>query len=207
MHNRYEALETEKQEHENCGEDPSRGLSRVSQSTPRLKTASAKNKRRVIVIGDFLPRGTEGLTSQPNPTHRKVCCLPGRGHYLEALCSSTAFNYYSLLIAQTGSDEAMGRSLSTTKRDLSTLELVNGVRGQVVFPPSLQEKMLRVTGKPTCSTHGLEAGAIGEFLLLLFIFLNHGVVYSAPDLLAAHGVYLSLSKGEDDSSPGGIRAH
>jgi len=43
----------------------------------RITTASAKKKRRVIVIGDSLLRGTEGLICQPDSSHKEVCCLPG----------------------------------------------------------------------------------------------------------------------------------
>lgn len=168
----------------------------MSQSTPRLKTASAKNKRRVIVIGDFLPRGTEGLTSQPNPTHRKVCCLPGRGHYLEAPCSSTAFNYYSLLIAQTGSDEAMGRSLSTTKRDLSALELVNGVRGQVVFPPSLQERNAESNRKTHLFNTWLRGWCHWRiFIIIIYFFKSWGSLFSTRPAGSSWSLSVSLKGG------------
>jgi len=40
-------------------------------------TALAKKKRRVIIIGDSLLRGTEGPISPPDPSHREFCCLPG----------------------------------------------------------------------------------------------------------------------------------
>ncbi|KAK4822152.1 hypothetical protein QYF61_010413 [Mycteria americana] len=35
------------------------------------------NKRRVIVIGDSLLKGTEGPVCRPDPLLREVCCLPG----------------------------------------------------------------------------------------------------------------------------------
>ena len=60
---RYEALGLEGLVSEEGEESPSRGLSSVRQTTLRLKTASAKNKRRVIVIGDSVMRGTECLIS------------------------------------------------------------------------------------------------------------------------------------------------
>ena len=52
-------------------------LPRTSQTAPRITTASTKKKRRVIVIGDSLLRGTEGPICRPDPSHREVCCLPG----------------------------------------------------------------------------------------------------------------------------------
>lgn len=60
MHNRYEALEFEGQANEDVDVRSSRELSRANQSVAHLKTTSAKNKRRVIVKGEFLLRGTEG---------------------------------------------------------------------------------------------------------------------------------------------------
>ena len=77
IHHRYGALELEDQTDEDVGEGPSRGLPRVSQSAPCIMTAPVKKKRRVIVIGDSLLRGTEGLICRPDPSHREVCCLPG----------------------------------------------------------------------------------------------------------------------------------
>lgn len=59
LYNRYEALGQERQVSEEIEKSSSRGLSRMRQSTPCLKTVSVKNKRRVMVIGDSLLRGTE----------------------------------------------------------------------------------------------------------------------------------------------------
>jgi len=60
LSNRYGALECEGPANEDVGEGPSGGLPRTSQSAPHITTALAKKKRRVIVIGDSLLRGTEG---------------------------------------------------------------------------------------------------------------------------------------------------
>jgi len=59
------------------GEGPSRGLPRTSQSAPHIVTAPVKKKRRVIVIGDSLLKGTEDPICRPDPSHREACCLPG----------------------------------------------------------------------------------------------------------------------------------
>jgi len=77
LSNRYGALECEGPANEDVGEGPAGGLPRKSQSAPRITTASAKKKRRVIVIGDSLLRGTEGPICRPDPSHREVRCLPG----------------------------------------------------------------------------------------------------------------------------------
>jgi len=68
LSNRYGALECEGLATEDVGEgeDPSRGLPRTSQRAPRITTASTKKKRRVIVIGDSLLRGTD-LPTGPIP--------------------------------------------------------------------------------------------------------------------------------------------
>lgn len=75
--NRYSTLEGEL---DNNGDDGSSllGVSpKSSQTTLSIKTASAKKKRWVIVIGDSLLKGTEGMICRPNPLHREVCCYPG----------------------------------------------------------------------------------------------------------------------------------
>jgi len=61
LSNRYGALECvgPATEEVGVGEDPSSGLPRTSRSDPRITTASTKKKKRVIVIGDSLLRGTE----------------------------------------------------------------------------------------------------------------------------------------------------
>ena len=105
-------------------------LSGVRQSTPHLKTASAKKERKVTVGGNSLLRGTEGSICQPDPTHREVCCLPGAqvrdiSRKLPSLiCHS---DYYPLLIVQAGSNEVIDRSLRIIKSDFRGLEqLVDG---------------------------------------------------------------------------------
>ena len=75
LHTRFEALELKREVSEDVVKGPSMRLSRVRRSTPHLKTASTKNKKRVIVIGNSFLRGTEGPICQPDPTNREVCCL------------------------------------------------------------------------------------------------------------------------------------
>jgi len=52
-------------------------LPRTSWSAPHTMTAPAKKKRRVIVIGNSLLKGTEGPIRLPDPSHREVCYLSG----------------------------------------------------------------------------------------------------------------------------------
>ena len=85
-------------------------------TAPRLRTASIKKDRRVIVVGDSLLKGTEGSICQPDPTRREVCCLPGAkvrdvARMLPNLVHPS--DYYPLLIVQAGSDDIEERSLKT----------------------------------------------------------------------------------------------
>ena len=81
LHSRYGALELEDQASEDQGVDEAlpRGVPRLSQAAPRILTSSEKRKRRVIVIGDSLLRGTEGPICRPDhPTGKSAVSLgPG----------------------------------------------------------------------------------------------------------------------------------
>jgi len=87
----------------------------MSQTAPHVTTASAKKKRRAVVTGDSLLRGTEGPICRPDPSHREVCCLPGArvmdvaGKLSDLVWPS---GYYPLLVMQVGRDEIVDRSLS-----------------------------------------------------------------------------------------------
>ena len=121
LHNRYGALELEDRVNEDQGVDEalSREVPRLSRAAPRILTAS--EKRRVIVVGDSLPRGTEGPICRPDPSHREVCCLPGAWvkditRELPGLVWTS--DYYPLLAVQVGSDEIAERNPKAIKRDL-----------------------------------------------------------------------------------------
>ena len=83
-----------------------------------------KKKRRVIVIGNSLLRGTEGPVCQPDPSHWEVCCLPGAwirdfARKLPGLVWPS--DYYPLSVTQLDSDEIAERSPTVIKRDFSAL--------------------------------------------------------------------------------------
>jgi len=109
-------------------------VSKVKRSAPRLKTASSRKERKMIVVGDSLLRGAEGPICQPNPTRREVCCLPGARvrdisrKLPRLICPS---DYYPLLIVQASSDEVADRSLRSIKNDFR--RLVDGAGIQVLF--------------------------------------------------------------------------
>ena len=79
---------------------------------------------RVIVIGESLLRGTEGLICRSDPSHREVCCLPGAqvrdvAKKLPGLVRPS--DYYPLLVMQVGGDEIAERSPKAIKRDFRAL--------------------------------------------------------------------------------------
>ena len=137
LRNRYGALELEDQvnEDQGVGEALSREVPRLSRAAPRILTASEKRKRRVIVVGHSLLKGTEGPICRPDPSHREVCCLPGarvKDITGELLGLVRISDYYPLLVVQVGSDEIAGRNPKAIKRDFRALgRLVEGA--QVVF--------------------------------------------------------------------------
>ena len=137
LHNRFEALELQRPVGEDEVESLPRRMPRVRKPTPRLKTASTKKDRRVILVGVSLLRGKEGPVCQPDPTRREVCCLPGArvrdvARKLPNLVRPS--DYYPLLIVQAGSDDIDERSLKAIKWDFRGLgRLVDGAGVQVVF--------------------------------------------------------------------------
>jgi len=97
----------------------------------------AKKKRRVIVTGNSLLRGTEGPICRPDPSHGEVCCLPGArvrdaAKKLPGLVRTS--DYYPLLVMQVGRDEIAERSPKAIKRYFRALgQLIEGSGMQVVF--------------------------------------------------------------------------
>jgi len=172
------------------GEGPSRGLPRTSQSAPRIATAPVKKKRRVIVKGNSLLRGTEGPICRPDPSHREVCSLPGArvrdvAKKLPGLVRPS--DYYPLLVMQVGGDKIAERSPKAIKRDFRALgRLVEGSGTRVVF-----SSIPSVAGNST--ERGRKTHLINRWLRDWchqsdLGFFGHGEVYTAPGLLATEGV-------------------
>ena len=189
LNNRFEALELERP----VGEDEVGSLPRrmpeVRKLTPRLRTASTKKERRVIVVGGSLLRGTEGPICRPDPTHREVCCLPGARvrdvtRKLPNLVRPS--DYYPLLIVQAGSDDVEKRSLKAIKQDYRGLgRLVEGAGVQVVFSSI-------PTGEGRGTERTWKARVVNRWLRgwcqhRNFGFFHHGELYSAPGLMAPDG--------------------
>jgi len=117
-------------------------------SGQRIVTALVTKKRRVIVIGNSLLKGTERPICQPDPSHMEVYCLPGawvRDVAKKVPGMVQPSDYYPLLVMQVGSDEITERSPKTVKRDFRALgQLVEGSGAQAVF-----YSVLPVAGKST----------------------------------------------------------
>jgi len=115
----------EGQANDKVDEGPPMGLPRARQSDPHIMTASMKKKRRVIVIGDSLLKGTEGLICRLDPSHMEVYCLPGarvRGITRKIPGLVQPSDYYPLIVVQIGTDEARDQSAWAIKRDFKVLE-------------------------------------------------------------------------------------
>jgi len=104
-------------------------------NTPYITTTSTRKKRRVIVVGDSLLKGTEGPICRTDPSHWEVCCLPGARvrHITRKLPSLvqpiTAF--------PCGWDEVAVHSPRMIKGDFRALgQLVRESGAQVIFSPS-----------------------------------------------------------------------
>ena len=95
-----------------------RVLLRSSWPMPCTKTAPIKKKRRVIVTGDSLLKGTEGPIYRPDPFLREICCFPGawvKGVKRKFPTLVQPSVYYPLLIFQAGRSEVATRSLMAIK--------------------------------------------------------------------------------------------
>ncbi|KFP04718.1 hypothetical protein N300_13098, partial [Calypte anna] len=145
IENRYEALDPEDQEEDGQEDDLSRRSPVHPLSSSLIKTSPTKKRRRVVVVGDSLLRGTEGPICRPDPSHREVCCLPGARvrditKRLPQLIRPS--DYYPLLVVQAGSDDINGRNTRAIKKDFKALgRLVGGSGAQVVFTsvPALEQ--------------------------------------------------------------------
>ena len=146
----------------------------------------------MIVVGDSLLRGTEGPICWPDPTCRKVCCLPGArvrdiSRKLPGLIHPS--DYYPLLIVQAGNDEVADRSLKAIKNYFRVLgRLIDGAGIQVVFAC-----ITTAAGKDTMMTrkaHLTNTWLRGWCKHKNFGFFDHGVVYLAPGLRSADEYHL-----------------
>ena len=114
-----------------------RGCPRLVSLLPILLQRQPGKKRRAVIIGDSLLRGTEGPICRSDPSHREVCCLPG-ARVRDVARNTTRLvkpsDYYPLLVFHIGNEEVGKRSPRVIKRDFRALgRLLRGSGAQVVF--------------------------------------------------------------------------
>ncbi|TRZ16813.1 hypothetical protein HGM15179_010322 [Zosterops borbonicus] len=194
LQNRYEALALENQldnlkEHYLPSEPPF-----LDSSVRRISTSNTKKKRRAIVVGDSLLKGTEGPICRPDPSHREVCYLPGAWikditMRLPGLIQPT--DCYPLLILQAGSDEIEKRSVKAIKREFRALgHVVDKTGTQVVFcsVPLVAGKNDRRNRRTHIINKWLKSWCCRQN----FGFFDHGATFTAPALLEPDGIHLSV---------------
>ncbi|KGL92731.1 hypothetical protein N301_10736, partial [Charadrius vociferus] len=193
LHNRYTVLQEERNNSEDGNPPRLEDSLRPSQTTTQIKTSSVKKKRRVIVMGDSILRGTEGPICRPDPLYREVCCLPGARvrdvkRKLPSLVRQS--DYYPLLVFQIGSDDVVRRTPRAMKKDFRALgRLVKGSGAQVLFSsvPPVAGNDEEVNWKSQQVNDWLRTWCHRQG----FGFFDHGLIYRSPGLLAADGKSLS----------------
>lgn len=143
--NRYEALESEGQTTDEVGKNPTGivGCPKTTLPVPLITTSSVKRKRRRVLIGQSLLRGTEGLMCRPDTTHREICCLPGEIGDITGKLSSLirSSDYYPLQVVRTNSNKIKKEKSNSNQKRLQAPGMI-GRRDQEhrkSFPPFLAE--------------------------------------------------------------------
>ena len=200
LYNRCEALAVEGHSKEDT--DDSQATPEVSprpeRPTPRIVTTSTRKKRRFIVVGDSLLRGTEGAICRADPPLGEDCCLPGSRvkditRKLPSLVQPS--DYYPLLLFHVGGDEATMHSAKVIKRDFRVSgQFLRESGAQVIF-----FSLLPVAGSDIGRNRWTQS--INNIWLrrwchrYSFGVLDNGMAYRAPGLLKSDGIHLS-QRGE-----------
>ena len=136
LENRYEALAA--LEEEGAVED-SREETLCTQCPVRAAGVKRpkRRKRRVIVIGDSILRGTEGPICRQDPSAREVYCLPGakiqdaKG-MLQSIIQPT--DYYPMVLVHVGTNDAARRAPDRLMEDYHALGgVLREMGAQAVF--------------------------------------------------------------------------
>ncbi|GAB0208697.1 hypothetical protein GRJ2_003335400 [Grus japonensis] len=193
--NRYEALAVEGHSSEDM--DDSQATPEVAPRPkgpmPRVVTTPTKKKRRVIVVGDSLLKGTEGPICRADPPLREVCCLPGArvkdiARKLPSLVQPS--DYYPLLLLHVGGDEAETRSTKAIKRDFRLLgQSLKDSGAQVILSSLLPVE--GSNGGRNRRTQSINAWLRGCCQHHNFGFFDNGTAYTAPGLMTSDGIHLS----------------
>ncbi|GAB0208393.1 hypothetical protein GRJ2_003305000 [Grus japonensis] len=195
LYNMYQALAVEGHSREDM--DDSQATPEVAprpeRPMPRVVTTPTKKKRRVIVVGDSLLKGTEGPICRADPPLREVCCLPRARvkditRKLPSLVQPS--DYYPLLLLHVGGDEAVTHNAKAIKRDFRVLgQSLKGSGAQVIFSSLLPVKGSNVGWNRW--TQSINAWLRGWCQCHNFGFFDNGVAYMAPGLMNPDGIHLS----------------
>jgi len=195
LHNRFEVLDVEDKVMDCAGIDPSTSEEALRSEGPpsHITTSSKRKKRRVIAVGDFQLRGTEGPICRADPPLREVCCLPGAGvkdiaGKLPRLVRPS--DYYPLLLFHVGADKVAVSSPKAIKKEFKALGwLVKESGAQVIF-----SSLLPVVGRDVerhRQTQSINTWLRGWCHRHNFGFFDHGTTYTWASLLAWNGDQLS----------------
>ncbi|XP_075769327.1 uncharacterized protein LOC142821635 isoform X1 [Pelodiscus sinensis] len=190
LHNRYTLLSAGDKESPPTVEETRPCTTKVEQSP----ATTARRKRRVVVVGDSLLRGTEAPICRPDSSSREVCCLPGARirDVTEALSRIIRpSDYYPMLLIHVGTNDTARCDTERIKCDYRALGVwVKEFGAQVVFSSILPVKG-RGLGRERCI---LEVNAWLRRWCHQegFGFLDHGVLFQ-EGLLGGDGVHLSRS--------------
>ena len=140
LQNHFTSLQTEEESPITSGEtlEPST----AARSAPRKTANTTKKRRRVIAVGDSLPRHSQAPICRPDTLSREVCCLPGAcirdvTKKLPSLVQPTL--YCPPLLFHAGTRDTARSSLRSIKKDYRALEVaMRDSTERVVFSSVLQ---------------------------------------------------------------------
>ncbi|CAM5160534.1 unnamed protein product [Natator depressus] len=156
-------------------------------------TTAPKRRRRVVVVGDSLLRGTESSIFRPDRENREVCCLPGaRIHNvtekLPRLIKPS--DLYPFLLLHVGTNDTAKNDLERITADYVALgRRIKEFEAQVVF-----SSILPVEGKGLGRDRRIVE--VNEWLRRWcqregFGFFDHGIVFQEGGVLGRDGLHLT----------------
>ncbi|GAB0205522.1 hypothetical protein GRJ2_003017800 [Grus japonensis] len=181
--NRYEAL-TAVDTHEQGPQ---------GETAPAAHSGYRKKKRRVLVVGDPLLRGTKVPICQPDRESQEVCCLLGAkiqdvAERVPQLVKST--DYYPLLLFHVGMNDTASRNLGRIKEDYKAL----GVQDKNIGAQVLFSSILPVGGKGAARNRSImhiNSWLCGWCRHKGFGFYNNRTFFDDYNLLGRDGIHLS----------------
>jgi len=165
----------------------------IVDDSPWRVASGRPQKRRVVVVGDSLLRGTEAIVCGPDKMSREVCCLPGAKirdvtERLTRLVKPTDRNPF--LLVHVGTNDTARHSLQKIRRDFEDLgRKLKDLGTQVVISsllpvkgrgPGRERKIVEVNNwlRKWCRQER-------------FGFLDHGLWFHEDGLLARDGLHLT----------------